>query len=298
MEPRFPEMFENPKLIFGKTSGVIIDLENLWCDQSGRVAVPFHYLQHCYASSVVEQLRQGSLLDSNKYDLMYLLIIARSTIGKWHFEHLSTDTRDKTPDAIKRLPVPRIAFITPEIRRAALAQEARAFAAAENTVGLLAFTAQRLAAQPEESDVVHDLLAYLAQQMIEMNKQKQAEMKRFLGWLEGVLRIQPDKKGNTGLDALTGKSRLRSYLGDYQKGEAELPFDELRDILFKNRTLLGVSLNEARFMAKLQEEYEKSLAVLLPIKEKLRWTDELIDQIVYRLYGLTEEEIAIVEGRK
>lgn len=31
-----------------------------------------------------------------------------------------------------------------------------------------------------------------------------------------------------------------------------------------------------------------------------RWlgrTDRLIDQIVYKLYGLTEEEIAIVEGR-
>jgi hypothetical protein len=26
-------------------------------------------------------------------------------------------------------------------------------------------------------------------------------------------------------------------------------------------------------------------------------SDRLIDQIVYKLYGLTEEEIAIVEGR-
>jgi hypothetical protein len=26
-------------------------------------------------------------------------------------------------------------------------------------------------------------------------------------------------------------------------------------------------------------------------------TDRLIDQIVYQLYGLTEEEIAVVEGR-
>jgi len=32
------------------------------------------------------------------------------------------------------------------------------------------------------------------------------------------------------------------------------------------------------------------------LKEKLRKTDYLIDQIVYRLYGLTEEEIKIVEG--
>ena len=49
-------------------------------------------------------------------------------------------------------------------------------------------------------------------------------------------------------------------------------------------------------MAELQEAYERSLAKLQPIKERLRLTDALIDQIVYRLYGLTEEEIQIVEA--
>jgi type II restriction/modification system DNA methylase subunit YeeA len=33
------------------------------------------------------------------------------------------------------------------------------------------------------------------------------------------------------------------------------------------------------------------------LKEKLHKTDYLIDQIVYRLYGLTDEEIKIVEGK-
>ena len=44
-------------------------------------------------------------------------------------------------------------------------------------------------------------------------------------------------------------------------------------------------------MAKLREEYEKSLAILRPIKSALAWTDGVIDQVVYQLYGLTEEEI-------
>jgi hypothetical protein len=47
----------------------------------------------------------------------------------------------------------------------------------------------------------------------------------------------------------------------------------------------------------MRQEYEKSLSVLLPIKKKLAATDWLIDQLVYRLYGLTEEEIRIVERR-
>ena len=33
----------------------------------------------------------------------------------------------------------------------------------------------------------------------------------------------------------------------------------------------------------------------LPFKEKLRKTDWVIDQIVYKLYGLTEDEIKLVE---
>ncbi len=47
----------------------------------------------------------------------------------------------------------------------------------------------------------------------------------------------------------------------------------------------------------LNKEYQKSLSRLLPLKEKLHKTDYLIDQITYKLYNLTEEEIRIVEGR-
>ena len=42
-------------------------------------------------------------------------------------------------------------------------------------------------ADQERSDVVHDLLAFLAERMLEMNKQKQTEIKGFLGWLESYL---------------------------------------------------------------------------------------------------------------
>jgi hypothetical protein len=33
------------------------------------------------------------------------------------------------------------------------------------------------------------------------------------------------------------------------------------------------------------------------LREQIRQTDELIDTVVCRLYGLTEEEIGIVEGK-
>jgi hypothetical protein len=142
---------------------------------------------------------------------------------------------------------------------------------------------------------VHDLLAFLAEEMIRLNQEKQAEMRSFLSWLEAELQVRPDKKGRTGLEALTGKTKLKNYLGDYQKGEPELPFGELWEILKKNKSRIGRPLSQ-EFMAELREAYERSLAKLRPVKERLRLTDALIDQIVYRLYGLTEEEIRTVEG--
>jgi len=147
----------------------------------------------------------------------------------------------------------------------------------------------------EKSDVVHDFLAFLAEQMIELNKQKQTEMKRFLVWLVRQLRIAADSRGNEGLDALTGKTRLRNYLGDYQKSEEPLGFGDLVAILQKNRSRIGAGLSDPAFANRLRTEYESSLARLLPIKDRLAKTDWLIDQVVYRLYGLTEEEIAVVE---
>ena len=47
---------------------------------------------------------------------------------------------------------------------------------------------------PEKSDVVHDFLSFLAEQMIVLNTQKQAEQKRFLGWLESKLSITEKEK--------------------------------------------------------------------------------------------------------
>ena len=147
----------------------------------------------------------------------------------------------------------------------------------------------------EQPDVVHDLLAFLAEEMIRLNQEKQKEMKAFLSWLEAELQVRPDKKGNTGIEALAGKTKLKNYLGDYQKGEPELPFEALWEILRKNKSRIGRPLTH-EFMAELQEAYERSLTKLRPIKERLRLTDALIDQIVYRLYGLTEDEIEIVEA--
>jgi hypothetical protein len=162
---------------------------------------------------------------------------------------------------------------------------------------VLGFVEHHLSKQPEESDVVHDLLAFLAEEMIRLNQGKRAAMKEFLKWLVTTLKILPDKDGKKGIDVLTGKSKIADYPADYQKGEPVLAWEELLDILRKNKSRLGVSLSDTGLVERLRERYEASLEKVLPLKEQLAQTDRLIDRIVYKLYGLTEEEIGIVEGK-
>lgn len=128
--------------------------------------------------------------------------------------------------------------------------------------------------------------------MIDLNKHKQDEVKRFLGWLEGKLRITP-KNGESGIDSLNGKTILQGYLGDYQKGEPEASWKDFYYRLHQNRNRFGAALSAVE--AEIQREYEKSLAALLPVKRQLARTDALIDKIVYKLYGLTEAEIELIE---
>jgi len=132
----------------------------------------------------------------------------------------------------------------------------------------------------EQSDVVHDLLAFLAEKMIEYNKEKNKETKSFLGWLEGEV--------GTKVEDLTGKTTIKKY--------HETTRGNLTSILKKNKKKLQIDPARRDFQDRLFTEFDKSLQKLTPLKRKIEMTDHLIDQIVYKLYGLTEEEIKIVEA--
>ena len=69
-------------------------------------------------------------------------------------------------------------------------------------------------------------------------------------------------------------------------------------MLKKNKRKLAVDPARREPGEALRAEFEGSMKKLLPLRERIRQTDELIDATVYRLYALTEEEIGIVEGRR
>jgi hypothetical protein len=90
------------------------------------------------------------------------------------------------------------------------------------------------------------------------------------------------------VEDLTPKTKLQSYY--------EHDYDGFLAVLKKNRKKLAVDPSRREPAEALRAEIEGSLGKLGPLREQIRQTDGLIDQVVYKLYGLTEEEIGIVEG--
>ncbi len=259
------------------------------CDLEGR-----------YIIDTIYAIRPKS---NTQFSLLALTALLNSQMMTFFLQQTGTDLRGgyfrmKTT-YLNPFPIPVITFTTPAADRARYAEEARQryeqFCAASDPAPLLAFVhahlspSDQLPASSIRTDVVHDLLAFLAEQMIAMNQQKQAEVKGFLAWLAREIAAP--------IDGLTNKTRLQNYLGDYQKGEAHATVDELLTVLRQNRRKLAVDPSARAFQERLAAEHAASLAVLLPLKARLAATDRLIDRVVYRLYGLTEEEIAIVEGK-
>ena len=87
----------------------------------------------------------------------------------------------------------------------------------------------------------------------------------------------------------------RSLFSDYNSYGKK----EFLECLAKNNSKIpNQDMTAPAPQEKVLEEYEQSMSVLRPLLDRIHKTDRLIDQIVYQLYGLTEEEIRVVEGDK
>jgi hypothetical protein len=187
---------------------------------------------------------------------------------------------------LKDLPIRSISFTTPPDRLSSLVSEAegmyQTFIKNANTQPLLAFIDTRLAAQPEESDVAHNLLTFLAERMLELNEEKNVEIKAFLNFVEDEIGVS--------VDTLSNKTRIQEYYAN--------DFAGFIDLLVKNKGKIKKGYNP-KLRAHhdiLKDWFDSSVSKLKPIMESITATDTLIDQIVYKLYGLTKEEIEIIES--
>ena len=187
-----------------------------------------------------------------------------------------------------QIPIRRINFTTPKEERNRLVEELKKLYTQSNFSEILSRTESYLPkdeegnfiTEKEKSDVVHDFLAFLAERMTEMNKEKQAEIKKFLGWLEEYLGVK--------IEDMNLKTKVREFY--------KMDWEEYYKVLKRSKgKVRKVDLASKEAEERLREAFIDSTGRLKPLLERIDETDKLIDQIVYRLYGLTEEEIRVVE---
>jgi hypothetical protein len=289
----------------------------------------------CYYETISDSGAKEEFLGYERINdplsLRFILSLLNSRVISWYFQHefatgaLQGSYSDVWPQSVRAFPIRRISFTTPAQERARLVAEAKglaeAFIAGQGPLNrsaytaspLASFVAARLAAAPEQSDVVHDLLAHLAERMIEMHKEKQQRLRAFrldlAGYLDekrlGKLNRLYTPKNPPQAGVRNYEQRLVAYEEAVRLAQAQLgPLAEetlaLEDFWRLNRAqwmwLLRENLGDLPKMSRLVAVYEDHHAHLAPLMRRIGRTDWLIDQVVYQLYGLNEEEIAIVEG--
>ena len=267
------------------------------------------------------------VLMQERYSLYYILAVLNSRFISYYYNVLAREKGRALAQVklknIRQLPIRRIEFTTPVDERQRLVEEASARAEkavtkviASGSIGSdspldrkmlskaaspqLDFVGERLTAQPEQSDVVHDLLAHLAERMIEMHKEKQERVEGFWLDLEGVTDAET-------FDVLRNKGKWESSLW---KAKACRPFvdEDSRSTRHLNESLgwnedafkafVKMLVGKVQGLSDLVAVYRAHSSTYRDLVARIEATDWLIDQIVYKLYGLTKEEIAIVEGRE
>lgn len=243
------------------------------------------------------------VLAKGRYSHTFLTSLLNSTLLSFYyavsFSNRSNLTVNISNKYLGALPIRRINFTTPKAEQERLMNKGKRlyqeYLQSNDWSRVLVFADERLPQKQdgspdmerEQSDVVHDLLAFLAEEMTRLHKDKQAEINGFLTWLEGYLGIR--------VEDLKNKTKVREYY------KADVGWDGFLGALEQNRRAIqlpkGVDITRREPQETIRREFDTSVAKLAPILQIIELTDKLIDQIVYKLYGLTPEEIAVVEGK-
>jgi hypothetical protein len=304
--PRVPALFESPKVLVRDVTGaneqliVSYDDAGLYCDH---LVTCVTYYENVENTGVQTSFEDYPRIQSPYPSLLYVTAILASKLMTWYFrEVFATGTLQGSyshtyPQQVRAFPIPR-ASSSPNDR------EEHEFL--KGVPGLLEQNqAQQVLIQvdaflvDDDSYSVHDLLAYLAKQMIALHQEKQTLTADFWTDLEGAAepaafrKLRDRGKQEAGLWA---EAALRPFVRESSKRartlDESLAWDEAAFKAFV-RALAGPVDNLSGLLkvcGRYAPRYREATT-------RIERTDWLIDQIVYKLYGLTEEEIAIVEGR-
>jgi Alw26I/Eco31I/Esp3I family type II restriction m6 adenine DNA methyltransferase len=262
--------FQHRRIVFQRNTGV---------DDARRLHAALLSPGHFAADSL-------NFLSKNLSEIAtyFLLAILNSSISEWRFRISSTNNHVNAYE-IERIPTPQITAVTGHHQRElAVRGVIKDYQDREYTAMIkwvereLQWSSETNTSKAGRNDTVHDLLAYLAEQVTVMYKERAEIEATWREWVEATL---PPNHNLTKIFLAQDWVTLGLELG-WEGVKAEF---QARNAIPSGKTLQD-----------LRRETEEALADLGPLYERIRKTDELIDQIVYRLYGLSEDEIAVVEA--
>ena len=314
--PCYPRFFREPRLVFQLIRNISLQ----------RRLVATYLDKELYSTrntaSIILEKDAG---ETRCPKLLYFLAVCNSALANYWYSAHYQSTYISLP-SIQSLPIYSIDFTTPAEEREELlaagtteatewieATEKGSVKSVKSVLGkrsipfsrfsgsdVARWLDQRLSADPEQADVVHDLLAHLAERMIAMHEEEQERVEAF--WL--------DLEGVTDPDTFEDLREHGKWEASLWKAEPCRPFVDQNS---RSTRHLDESLawNEACFKAfvkmlagkvanlsDLVGVYRKHHPTYRQLVGRIAATDRLIDLIVYRLYGLTEEEVAVVEGSR
>ena len=183
--PRVPELFESEKIVVrdvtGENERLIVSYDNsgFYCDNLITCVTHYENVKH---TNVRTDFKGYSKISPPYPSLTYATTLLGSSLLTWFFRvYFATGTLQGSyshtyPQQVRAMPIRRINFATPTDERARQLEKAKTlyeFCLNKGSTDCVpGFVKHHLAADPERSDIVHDLLAFLAEQMIEMNKKE------------------------------------------------------------------------------------------------------------------------------
>jgi hypothetical protein len=281
-----PEFFENPKIIFQEVTGKhgligVYDEEKFYSDHSLICCIPKYFFKGYDQKKLRKHkiyVDEKEINMSREFDILYALAVMNCQVNGFYFSKFVGYDLNVYPENIEYLPIPSIYFKTPEEERKKVFEESIEVYKNHKYGTILEWAEAELS--QNKNDTIHDLLAFIANQMIVMNKRKQTLIKQFLHWLEKEI-----VKGS--VENLKNKNKLREFHNLHE--------DIFFEILKQNKCIPDPTPSEIRNL--IEDEIRQIMGQLSPLKDDIKLTDLLINQTTYKLYGLTKEEIKIVEGQ-
>jgi len=112
-EPRYPELFENRKLVGKRIIGrdglsFLYDQNNLYTDNTVYIIIPYCFLPRNKYSQLNSVISDNRIKQSQEYSLLFLLSIINSSLFKWLFQKFFSFGLDIYPIHLKKLPIKTI----------------------------------------------------------------------------------------------------------------------------------------------------------------------------------------------